>query len=179
MSKLSIRDKQVWASAIDKIAASYGYSQIASELIDTSEPGKSGKSKVEYSFTLCSNTRKEDIYKLVIEVQESEGPPKKDNLYCFDAGTKDIPGILTYLFVPVDISIDEFNMLIDNIVLTTLYYLVYTRVNNVLATNVEQLALDIRDKRDISSYTATGSSIDERVKTSLEKYRKRLDPTGK
>lgn len=159
----------MWVSTIDRIAANYGYSQADHELIDTTE---SGMSKVEYRSTFCSNTNKKDTYKLVIEVEESEGPPKKDNLYCFDAGTRDIPGILTYLFVPVTISRDEFNTLIDNIILTTLHYLVYARVNNKLATNVEQLAKDISNKQDISSYTATSSSIDERVKKLLEQLEK-------
>lgn len=169
MSKLNIRSKRMWVSTIDRIAANYGYSQADHELIDTSE---SGMSKVEYRPTLRSNTNKKDTYRLVISVEESEGPPRKDNLYCFDAGTIDNPGNLTYLFVPVTISRDEFNTLIDNIVLTILHYLVYTRVNNELATNVEQLAIDISNKRDISSYTATSSSIDERVQKLLEQYRK-------
>lgn len=165
MAKLNIRSKQIWASTVDRVAASYGYSLADHELIDTSEQGES---KVEYRFTLCSNVEKRDIYKLVISVEESEGPPKKDNLYFFDAGTIDIPNDLTDLFVPVTISRDEFNVLIDNIVLTILHYLVYTRVNNKLATNVEQLAIDIRNKQDISNYTATGSSIDDRVQKLLE-----------
>lgn len=165
MSKLNIKVKQIWASTVDRVSASYGYSLADHELIDTSE---SGMSKVEYRFTLCSNTNKKDTYKLVISAEESEGPPKKDNLYFFDAGTMDIPGNLTDLFVPVTISRDEFNTLIDNIILTILHYLVYTRVNNKLATNVEQLAIDIRNKQDISSYIATSSSIDERVQKLLE-----------
>lgn len=169
MSKLNIRSKRMWVSTIDRIAASYGYSQADHELIDTSE---SGMSKVEYRFTFCSNTKKVDTYRLVISAEESEGPPKKDNLYCFDAGTIDNPGNLTYLFVPVTISRDEFNTLIDNIVLTILHYLVYARVNNELAGNVEQLAKDISNKRDISSYIGASSSIDERVQKLLEQYRK-------
>ena len=169
MPKLNIRSKRLWVSTIDRIATSYGYSQTDHELIDVSG---SGMSNVGYRFTLCSNTKKVDTYKLVISVEESEGPPKKDNLYCFDAGTIDNPNDLTYLFVPVTISQDEFNTLIDNIVLTILHYLVYTRVNNELATNVEQLAIDISNKRDISSYTATSSSIDERVQKLLEQYRR-------
>lgn len=169
MPKLNIRSKQLWATAIDRVAVSYGYSQIDYELIDVSG---SGMSNVGYRFTLSSNTKKVDTYRLVISAEESEGPPNKDNLYCFDAGTIDNPNNLTYLFVPVTISKDEFNILIDNIVLTILHYLVYTRVNNTLATNVEQLAIDISNKRDISSYTATSSSIDERVQKLLEQYRK-------
>lgn len=167
MSKLNIRSKRLWTSTIDRIAANYGYSQTEHELIDVSG---SGMSNVGYRFTLCSNTNKKDTYKLVITVEESEGPPRKDNLYCFDAGIIDNPNDLTYLFVPVTISQDEFNVLIDNIVLTILHYLVYTRVNNELATNVEQLAIDISNKQDISSYTATSSSIDERVQKLLELY---------
>lgn len=170
MAKLNIRSKQLWATAVDRVAVSYGYSQIDHELIDTSEQGES---KVEYRFTLCSNVEKRDIYKLVISAEESEGPPKKDNLYCFDAGTIDNPNDLTYLFVPVTISRDEFNTLIDNIILTILHYLVYTRVNNKLATNVEQLAIDIRNKQDISSYIGTSSSIDERVQKLLEQLENR------
>ena len=166
----------MWTSTIDRVAASYGYSQIDHGLIDLSE---SGMSKVEYRFTIYRKAEKSDIYKLVISVEESEGPPKKDNLYFFDAGTMDIPGNLTDLFVPVTISKDEFNVLIDNIVLTILHYLVYTRVNNELATNVEQLAIDIRNKQDISSYAATGSSLDEKVQKFLGQYRRRLDLTGK
>lgn len=169
MPKLNIKVKQLWASAIDKAAANYGYSQTEHELIDVSG---SGMSNVGYRFTLSSNTKKVDTYRLVISAEESEGQPRKDNLYCFDAGTIDNPNDLTYLFVPVTISRDEFNILIDNIVLTILHYLVYTRVNNTLATNVEQLAIDISNKRDISNYTATGSSIDERVQKLLEQYRK-------
>ena len=176
MPKLNIRSKRIWASAVDRVAASYGYSLTDHELIDESGPDKS---KVEYRFTLCSDTNKVDIYKLVISVEESEGQPKKDNLYFFDAGNIDNPNDLTYLFVPVTISRDEFNTLIDNIVLTILHYLVYTRVNNTLATNVEQLAIDIRNMQDISSYTGTSSSLDERVQKSLEQYRGRLNPTWK
>lgn len=44
MAKLNIRSKLMWTSTIDMVAASYGYSQIDHELIDTSE---SGMSKVD------------------------------------------------------------------------------------------------------------------------------------
>ncbi len=158
MAKLNIRSKQIWVSTVDRVAASYGYSQIDHELIDTSE---SGMSKVEYRFTLCSNVEKRDTYKLVISAEESEGPPKKDNLYFFDAGTIDIPGNLTDLFVPVTISRDEFNVLIDNIVLALLCYMVYARIDTEMTTNIERLTRDIKDKKDLSGYT--GVNVYDRV----------------
>ena len=48
MSKLNIKVKRLWANAIDKAAANYGYSQIEHELIDVSG---SDMSKIEYRST--------------------------------------------------------------------------------------------------------------------------------
>lgn len=167
MPKLNIREKQLWVSTIDKIAANCNCRQISHYLADAS---CLGKSDVVYHFTLADNTAEEDIFKLVISVGETEGSPKKDNLYCFDAGPIDVPDDLSNLFVPVTISSDEFYVLIEHIVVFTMCHITYNRISTGMYTNIEELTKDISNKRDLSSYI--GASFEERIYASFKRNTK-------
>mgnify|MGYP000844289730 CR=1 FL=1 len=162
MAKLSIFKEKTWASIIDKTAASYGYRQTAHSLVDTTgvDTAEPGNTSAEYRFTLTNTTNK-DACELVISVEEIEGLPKRDNFYCFYAGPIVSPGALFIMRVPVTITIDEFYILIDNIMLALLCYIVYARIDTEMTTNIERLTRDIKDKKDLSGYT--GVNVYDRV----------------
>lgn len=155
MAKLDVLKDQLWTNSMLKIVASYGYKLATHSLVDTTEQGMTS---AVYRFTLTCDMQ-QVAYKLVISVEEIEGPPKKGNLYCFSIGPTDDPGNLSNLLVPVTITVEEFFILIDNIVLATMCYMVSIRINDEMLANVEQLTRDIKDKKDLSNYVGINKYV--------------------